>query len=66
MDTIELRLLFVAGLVVLGGVAILVGTALSSLTERLPSHRGRAARTALSRSDTHAARPALRGVSLDR
>lgn len=66
MDTIDLRLLFVAGLLVLGGLAVIVGTVLSSLTERLRWHRWPADYTAVRRSDTHAERPGLRAFSLER
>jgi hypothetical protein len=43
MDTIELRFLFVLGLLALGGVTTLAGALLSSLAERLRSRRGSAA-----------------------
>jgi hypothetical protein len=42
MDTIELRLLFVLGLLSLGGRAILASALLSSLAERLHSRRSAA------------------------
>jgi hypothetical protein len=35
MDTIQLRLIFVAGLVALGGLSLVVGAALSKLAEVL-------------------------------
>ncbi len=43
MDTIELRLLFILGLLALGGLAALAGALLSSLAERLRCRRGSAA-----------------------
>jgi hypothetical protein len=54
MDATELRLMFVAGLFVLGGLAVLMGWALSSLTERWRSYRVGAGHAAARRSDTHA------------
>lgn len=63
MDSVSLRLLFVAGLVVLGALAVLMGMVLSSLTERWSSRQGRAA---VSRSGASAARPGVRALSLDR
>ena len=49
MDILALRLLFVAGLVVLGGLALVAGLALSTMSERW-SQRSR--RAAVSRIDT--------------
>ena len=43
MDAIELRLLFVLGLLALGALATLASALLSSLAERLHSRRGSAA-----------------------
>ena len=42
MDIVTLRLLFVAGLVVLGGLASLTGAVVVTLTERVRSYRGAA------------------------
>ena len=39
METLELRLLFVAGLMVIGGVALLVGSVLSRITDFARSQR---------------------------
>lgn len=39
MEAMELRLLFVAGLLVLGGVALLIGLALSRMLEAVRSDR---------------------------
>jgi hypothetical protein len=45
MELIELRVLFVAGLLVLGAFTALAGALLGRLTERLLSHRGYGAGT---------------------
>jgi hypothetical protein len=58
MDTSELRWLFVAGLVVLGGFAILVGSAVSWVAERWRSRREVAAPATAQRGDTRAKRAA--------
>jgi hypothetical protein len=58
MDTTELRLLFVAGLVVLGGFSILVGSAVSWVVERWRSRREVAAPATARRGDTRAKRAA--------
>ncbi len=43
MDIVVLRLLFVAGLLLLGGLAIVVGIALSTLSQRWSQRSRRAA-----------------------
>ena len=56
MDLLELRLLFVAGLLVLGGFAALAGALLGRLTERLLSRQGSSAGATAMRIGTPAAR----------
>lgn len=56
---LDLRLLFVAGLLGLGGLAAAVGALLAGLAERLRSHRGSAADATVKQSSAPAAR---RGV----
>ena len=56
---LELRLLFVAGLLGLGGLAAVVGALLAGLAERLRSHRRSAADATVKRGSAPATR---RGV----
>jgi hypothetical protein len=52
MDTVELRLMFVVGLVALGGAALVIGAVLSRLTEFVRSRRDVAARSFAGRMQT--------------